>query len=210
MQTDHSEEDLKPKNLELDRLVFFSDAIVAIAITLLALDLRMPEGNNEHLTFRTIWEARLKFGAFFLSFLYISVFWINHHHFFSQIKKIDHNLLRYNLLWLLFIVLLPFATTLISAHFSDTAAISTYCFNTFMVTVFQNLIWDYAAARPDYLKHPNDKKLIYRFSLDCNVAMLNALLALGIAFISPVASFVILVTRLPMIAIARKIFENKK
>src|ERR1700748_2867625 len=95
------------KNLELERLVFFSDAVVAIAITLLALELKVaPAG--PHLTFADLAAAWHKFAAFFLSFIIIAVFWVNHHRFFFYIKDVDGRTMVYNMCWLLFIVLLPF------------------------------------------------------------------------------------------------------
>src|SRR5689334_22036352 len=110
----------KEKNLELDRLVFFSDAVVAIAITLLALDLRIEKGEElSKLSFAAIGHLWPKFAAFLLSFILIAVFWKVHHKFFFHIRKIDVNLLWFNIFWLLFIVLLPFTTTLISNYFNQ-------------------------------------------------------------------------------------------
>lgn len=197
------------KNLDLDRLVFFSDAVVAIAITLLALDLKIEKNISEHFTFTDIGNSWEKFSAFFLSFLYIAVFWIIHHKFFNHVKKIDNKILWYNLGWLLFIVLLPFSTTLISAHLFNTPAMFSYSVNTLMLTFFQNQIWDYVAVRPGYLKDGTDKKIIYDFRLSCNVAMINALIAVGISFLNPVIAFIVLLARLPMIEIARRIFGRK-
>jgi uncharacterized membrane protein len=205
----NSESDIKIKNLELDRMVFFCDAVVAIAITLLALDLKPSAGEHEHLSFAAIRGNGHQFLAFLLSFLYISIFWTIHHKFFSQVKEIDRKLLWYNLGWLLFIVLLPFSTTLISAHFFDAPAMATYCFNTFMVTVFQNQIWDYVAVRPDYLRHPENKAGINYNRLTCNVAMINALLAVGISFFSSFGAILVLVVRLLSIYLLAKLLKKK-
>src|SRR5215467_194473 len=81
------------KNLGLERLVFFSDAVVAIAITLLALDLKIDIKPGEHLRFADIGHAWPKFAAFFLSFLYVAVFWMIHRRFFNYIIKADNILL---------------------------------------------------------------------------------------------------------------------
>src|ERR1700754_5110324 len=104
----------KEKSLELDRLVFFSDAVVAIAITLLALDLRLEKAEGDSiLHFADIGHLWPKLASFLLSFILIAVFWKVHHKFFSFIKMIDGKVLWFNIFWLLFIVILPFTTTLI-------------------------------------------------------------------------------------------------
>jgi uncharacterized membrane protein len=193
----------KEKNFELERLVFFSDAVVAIAITLLALDLKVDVPDNQHLTFAAIGHSWEKFFGFFLSFLIIAVFWKVHHQFYFYIKKIDARLLFYNLIWLLFIVLLPFATTLVSAHFFDTPAVFTYSLVIFFITCAQNLIWDHVAVRPDYLKEHLTEKINREYRVACNIAMINAILAMIISFISPMAAFIILSTRIVMLRIAR-------
>jgi uncharacterized membrane protein len=197
----------KPKNLELDRLVFFSDAVVAIAITLLALDLKLDLRDGDPLTFAAVGHAWKRFFAFLLSFVYVGVFWINHHRFFMYIRAIDGALLWYNLGWLLFIVTLPFSTSLMSAHLPSTTAAVIYCANTLMITFFQNQIWDHAAVRPAMLKEPTDPSIIYAYRLTCNVAMINALLAIAMSFLSPLAAYGTLMLRLPMMWASRKMFK---
>jgi len=198
---------MKEKNLELDRLVFFSDAVVAIAITLLALDLKVEHTATNHLTFSDIGGSWHKFVAFSLSFLNIAIFWTIHHKFFAHIKKIDRKLMRYNIGWLLFIITLPYSASLISSYFFDTPAIFIYSLNTLLITLFQNWIWDYVAVRPEFLKDSVDETTIYNYKLSCNIAIINALIAVGLSFVSSRAAFIILFTRLPMIWVARLFFK---
>jgi TMEM175 potassium channel family protein len=199
----------KEKNLSLERLVFFCDAVVAIAITLLALDLRI-EKKGEHLHFSDIFEEWRKFAAFILSFIIIAVFWKVHHEFFVRIKKIDARMITYNLGWLLFIVLLPFSTTLVSSYITDKPAIMIYSINVLMITVFQNNIWDHAAVRKEYLYEETGDETIRDFRIKCNIAMVNALLAIGICFFSPIAAFITLFTRLPMITLGSPFFKRRR
>jgi uncharacterized membrane protein len=197
------------KNLELDRLVFFSDAVVAIAITLLIFNLKIVKTDTDHLTFADLANAWKNFTAFFLSFFIIAIFWKIHHEFYVHIRQINNTLLWLNIGWLLFIVLLPFTTTLISAHLHDTAAIVTYCINVLMVTVFQNMIWDYVARRPLFLKENVDAEIIRNYTIGCNVAMGNALLATLISIFYPVIAFIILFTRLPLFGLAPRFYKRK-
>jgi uncharacterized membrane protein len=98
-----------------DRLLLFSDAVVAIAITLLALELPVPTGNSVH----KLWvSARHEDGhylAFLISFLVISVAWSHHHDVFRFVRRIDPKLRQLNMGWLLMIILTPFATKLLTS-----------------------------------------------------------------------------------------------
>lgn len=114
------------KSLQLERLVFFSDAVIAIAITLLALELKVEVTRDGHLHFRDLlsqWHVGVAFG---LSFFNIANFWLTHHRFFAYIRRVDERLVWCNIWWLLFIVLLPFTTSLVSNYFSDVPAIVCY------------------------------------------------------------------------------------
>jgi len=202
---------MKEKNLELERLVFFCDAVVAIAITLLVFNLKITNVTNGHLTFADIIRPWKTFLAFFLSFINIASFWKNHHTFFAHIKKINESLLWYNIWWLFFIVLLPFTTSLVSTYFFDTPAIFIYSLNTFIITIFQNVIWDYVSVRPDFLRAETlDDEINTRLRIYCNLDMLNALVAIVISFFSPLLAFIFLLTKLPMILLARIFFRLNK
>lgn len=197
------------KNLQLERTVFFCDAVVAIAITLLALDIKLKHIDG-HLQFSDITNQWKSFLAFFLSFINIAGFWKTHHSFFSHIKKMDEKLLWYNIFWLFFIVLLPFSTSLVGSHFFDTAAMFTYSLNTFFIALFQNYIWDYVSLKPSYLKAETIKKSdIFQFRLYCNLDMINAVMAVIVSFFSPIIAFILLITKLPIFLIVG-IFYRKQ
>ncbi len=182
------------KNLELERLVFFSDAVIAIAITLLALDLKVGH-RGPRFEFIDLADAWHSFAAFFLSFSIIAVFWINHHRFFVHIKAIDPKLMTYNICWLLFIVLLPFTSSLISSDFFDKPAMFVYSINVLIVTYFQNALWDHATGNRELRKEPISKNVIREYRVGCNLAMGNALFAILITFISPLVAFITMFAR---------------
>src|SRR4051812_6436305 len=98
-----------------ERLVFFSDAVIAIAMTLLALDLPVPKGETD----AQVWDAFVdllprEYLFFVISFLVIARFWRSHHVFFTEATRVDTGLIRLNLWCLLLIVLVPFATRVLS------------------------------------------------------------------------------------------------
>jgi uncharacterized membrane protein len=111
-----------------DRLVNFSDAIVAIAATLLILplvDKASAIGSTPIPQFLA--ENSIAFIVFVLSFVVIGRFWLAHHRFFEHLRSFSRGLMLFNLLWLLGIVFLPFPTELIvSGHSVTTLAAAVY------------------------------------------------------------------------------------
>ncbi|GAA0357723.1 TMEM175 family protein [Microbispora corallina] len=94
-----------------ERLVFFSDAVIAIAMTLLALELPVPHGETNTEVWRRFVELLPdEYLNFVISFAVIAAFWLAHHQYFRKIHVVDAALRRYNLGWLFLIVIVPFAT----------------------------------------------------------------------------------------------------
>jgi len=107
-----------------DRLTLFSDAVVAIAITLLAIELPVPEGDTVRVFWSSVRHNDGHYAAFLISFLVIAAAWSNHHDLFRYVKRTDARLQTFNTAWLLTIVLNPFATKLLTANGSlDTHAL---------------------------------------------------------------------------------------
>ena len=111
------------------RILAFNDAIFSIAITLLVLDIEIP--NTTAIRTDGIWQVLgdliPNFIGFFVSFLVISLYWISHLKFSKYIKLYDNRLLWLNLLLLLFIVLLPFSTAFYVNSFNEDSAFQVYC-----------------------------------------------------------------------------------
>jgi TMEM175 potassium channel family protein len=103
-------------HLEYDRVLFFSDAIFAIAITLLVLDIRVP--GLTHNPAKEIVNAKENILSFAISFVVIGVFWMGHHSISRYIGAFDRRLIALNLLFLGLIAFLPFPTGLLFEHTS--------------------------------------------------------------------------------------------
>src|ERR1700739_2926508 len=99
--------DVKKKEIPFERVLFFCDAIVAIAITLLALDLKLGLPEDQHLTFKDLLQPWKKYLAFLLSFINIATFWRRHHQMYTYIHKMNAHSMAYNICWLFLIVTLP-------------------------------------------------------------------------------------------------------
>ncbi len=101
----------------LERLAFFSDAVFAIVITLLVLEIRVPELGaqaTERQWLQALIDLLPHLGAFMLSFLVIGALWISHHSLFVMLKHYDAKLLWPNLVLLLTVAFLPFTTSLLA------------------------------------------------------------------------------------------------
>jgi uncharacterized membrane protein len=99
-----------------ERLIFFSDAVVAIAITLLALELPVPSGGTTRQFWSSVRENSGAYIAFLISFAVISAYWAAHHRTFRYLMRADDRLRELNTAWLLAIVLMPFATKLLNTN----------------------------------------------------------------------------------------------
>lgn len=115
---------------EAERLTFFSDAVMAIAITLLVIDLRLPETLDELATDADLRAALADLGQGFLSvglsFMIIAVWWVGHDRLFRTLERIDGRLVLQNFVFLGAIAFLPFPTSLIGRYVDLPTAVALY------------------------------------------------------------------------------------
>jgi uncharacterized membrane protein len=102
------------KGIAAERLTFFSDAVVAIAITLLALELPLPEGATSAELLRSLGHHQSEYVSFLISFVVIGGHWRAHHRLFHYVTTLGGGLIRLTFGWLLMQVIMPFATKVIS------------------------------------------------------------------------------------------------
>jgi len=88
------------------RLEAFSDGVMAILITIMVLELRAPAGASAN----DLWDLRAKFLSYLLSFVYIGIYWNNHHHLLQATERINGMILWANLHLLFWLSLVPFFT----------------------------------------------------------------------------------------------------
>jgi uncharacterized membrane protein len=133
----------RAEEIEYDRVLFFSDAIFAIAITLLIVDLRVPD--VAHLqSGRQLRHALPQIGGFALSFAAIGLFWTAHHALFRYIKGLDRPLVLLNLLFLGTIAFLPYPTALLSAAGDQVPATIFYAVSIAAAGLAEAAVWLYA------------------------------------------------------------------
>jgi uncharacterized membrane protein len=202
--------DFIKKEIAFERVIFFSDAIVAIAITLLALDLRLEIPSDHRVSFNDLLSPWRNYLAFILSFINIAGFWRTHHNVFVYVHKMDDGMMFFNICWLFLIVTLPFATTLVSAHFGETPVIFLYSMNILGLAIFQNTIWDYADARNYIDKEKLPEILRSRLRLTFNLDMINSLVSVILSFFLPTLAFIFLFFKLPMFLFAAFYLSGKR
>jgi uncharacterized membrane protein len=159
------------------RMELFSDAVFAIVITLLILDLRPPD--SPHFRFSALSNVGAQVFAFVLSFVMVGMYWVAHHNMSLFIKSVDRVLLWLNLLLLLTVVFLPFSTAVLGRHLEERDAVMLYGFNLFAVNLAGTLFWLYGGSRPELRVEGQSKAFVFKWaSLH---AIPNSACLLGIA-----------------------------
>jgi uncharacterized membrane protein len=100
--------------LASERLTFFADAVIAIAITLLALDLPLPEGSTNAELLSSIGKDWHEYFAFLISFAVIGIHWRGHHRVFRYVTTLGGAIVPLSIVWLLMMVVTPFATRVLT------------------------------------------------------------------------------------------------
>jgi uncharacterized membrane protein len=115
----------KESSLEFDRVAFFSDAVFAIAMTLLVVGIGIPEVRDSELG-DALRGKESEILSFFISFFVIGFYWLGHHQFFGLLASINTRLMRINLVYLAAIAFVPFPTALAGQYADEPATIVIY------------------------------------------------------------------------------------
>ena len=146
-------EELEVRAIAAERLTFFADAVVAIAITLLALDLPLPEGKTNVALLHSLGDHRAEYISFLISFVVIGGHWRAHHRLFRYVTALGGQIIRISFVWLLMQVLMPFATKVLAEdgafefRFTFYALVQIVALGAFLLIVQQ--IRRHALYRPD-------------------------------------------------------------
>jgi uncharacterized membrane protein len=153
------------REFQLERMILFSDAVFAIAITLLVLEIKVPHvGDDTNIPLLKILIGMTpKFIGFFISFFVIGQYWIVHHKLFGFVEDYDGGLLWLNLIFLLSIVLMPFSTALYSENIKSTLSFVIYCSNIFASGIIAFILWRYIGTAKRNLSELNQHKDLLSF-----------------------------------------------
>ncbi|HYQ12008.1 MAG TPA: TMEM175 family protein [Solirubrobacterales bacterium] len=177
------------------RLEAFSDGVFAIAITLLVLDIHVPDPSTTADLAQQLGSQWPSYVAYGVSFLTIGIIWINHHAMLRRIKAIDHEILILNLLLLLCVGLLPFTTALMAAYLKEsegeTLAAAIYAGSFLLMSVvFAAMNWTILFRKDHLLAGPID------------AATRRTIITRGVAGLLPYLAAAILAVLSPYVSLA--------
>jgi uncharacterized membrane protein len=184
-----------------DRLLTLSDGVFAIAITLLILEIKVPEVPRDGATLGTVLGALLhewpQFFGYLLGFLTIGIMWANHCTLFRYIKRADHALTSINTLLMLCVAFVPFSTLLLAEYLPlsvahQKAATIVYCVTSDFMALAFNGLWRYTARHPRLLDPGLDARLFASVSRRFRFGPLLYLFCTALAWVSvPITLFII-------------------
>ncbi len=173
---------------EIARLELFSDAVFAIAITLLVLELKVPEREAVQaaggLGKALVLEIP-RFYAYIISFMVIGNYWMVHHRMFRYLRRCDEGLVALNLLLLFFVAFLPFPVALFGTYRREWLAIAWYIASLLLTGLSLNLVWWYATWNRRLVVADLDRRVAAYVQFRAAAIPLLFTISLPFAFVSP-------------------------
>ncbi len=144
-----AEDHLHPN--ETQRIEAFSDGVFAIAITLLIIEIGVPQVTGKESLSGALGDLWPSYGAYVLSFIMIGIYWANHHSLFRLFVRTDHFFLMLNVLFLMAIAFLPFPTAVLGEYLDDSSqrdtAVRLYALGLLLPAIGWLMVWLYANVR---------------------------------------------------------------
>ncbi len=195
------------------RIEAFSDGVCAIVMTLLAFQFKVPAFTanvSMQKNFQELLQVAPNFISFVFSFIFVAVFWVNHHLLFHSIKHADRKLLWLNIHLLFWLTIIPFPTTMVGDHpFVPLPAIC-LAIVLLMVSVSSFLVRRYSFKQAT-LEHENASALVIKEGIAQNaIAIFLNLAAIVTAFFSVTITYIIFSLVLIIFSIPHRSEGNRK
>src|ERR1700758_1195545 len=170
-----------------DRLAAFSDGVIAILITIMVLELRIPHGAD----WRTLAGVAPSFLTYVMSFIYLAIYWNNHHHLLHTVSRVDGLILWANAHLLFWLSLVPAATAWLGENLPAPVPVATYG-----AVLFMPAIAYYLLEKAILRRHGRHSVLAEALGRDLKGKISPVLYAaaMGLAFVYPLVSIAIYVT----------------
>jgi uncharacterized membrane protein len=170
-----------------ERLTAFTDGVVAILITVLVLELRPPEGHD----FGDVLDLKGRILAYVLSFVFVAIYWVNLHHLFQVVHRIDGRVLWANIHLLFWLSLTPVATAWLGDAGVETGPVATYALLQLGCAIAYTLLTLALLSL-----HESESELHRAIGRDRKgrISVVAYVLAFGFAFLEPWVSVALLVS----------------
>lgn len=172
----------------LERLIFFSDAVFAIAITLLVIEIHVPHiehGAGDVAYLNALLRLIPNFMGFTISFFVIGAFWSGHHRAFGYAAHWDDRIMFRNLVMLFMIAAMPFFTAFVSAYGNDRVPVVAYC-TWLLLTAIQNVRVQQLATGPKMADPAVSPATLYYVRQRGWATVLGAATAVIVGLVSPI------------------------
>ena len=172
----------------LDRIVFFSDAVIAIAITLLVIELTPPEIEADLIDTQLVsqvLELWPKYLGFVVSFWVIATYWVAHHRMFRFINNYNRRLIYINLLFLMFVAFMPYTTALLFDYPAQTITVVMYAGLVSAIGLTLFWLWSYVTHDHRLVGEHVAQSTIKLIAKNLLITPVLFFISIGIAFINP-------------------------
>ena len=170
---------------DFGRIVAFTDGVMAVAITLLVLNLEVPDVRADELD-EALRELDGSFLAYVLTFALVGRFWVIHHNLFETLERFDGRMMVLNLLFLMLIALMPFGMDLVDSYPDTSVAIATFAV-ILSLTALTHWTMTAHALRSDFVHAQRVHETRRRSVISLGIPAVF-LMSVPVAFVSPAAA----------------------
>jgi uncharacterized membrane protein len=193
------------QEVALERIIFFSDAVIAIVITLMVLDIRIPDGLPSADLPQALLDLWPKYLSYALSFLVVGVYWIEHQRMFKYVRRYDGHLIWLNFLLLMFIAFIPFSSNLLGEYGDEPIAVRVYAGLMIAIGMMKWVMWRYATHNHRLVDASLSERVIRTSSILGLTAPAVFLASIRISFLSSTRAMFFWWTVGPLLAFAHRI-----
>jgi uncharacterized membrane protein len=174
--------------VEFDRVAFFTDAVFAIAMTILIVSVEAPvlrsNVRDPATLLHKLGALYPQFFSFFLAFLLLARYWMAHHEFFSGLKSVDRRLIAINLTYLAFVAFLPFPTSLVGKYEQNPMSVVLFAVCLAIISGLETVAFASAHHR-GHLRREMTPELYHHGVIQSSTPVVLFVLSIPLAFFSP-------------------------
>ncbi len=152
---------MSSENLSPARLEAFSDGVIAVIITIMVLELKVP-AQDGWAGLRVVWPTLF---LYLLTFVQVGIYWVNHHYLIDEVESVSHGILWANLMFLFFLSLFPFVTLWIGTRGLSSFSTALYATESLLPGLSYSVLWAAVRSRSTNPPHATWGKQISSFVL---------------------------------------------